>query len=121
MIQEKTKDLYDQALRWIYRKKFYGIRANIEPFDPPKTFHRKRDDLSITPDITAIRNDKKSFFDIALKEDSRRQVAGRWRLMQELASRNGGKLYLFAPRGHKAFTERLIGKYGLEADIISLS
>ncbi|TNE56386.1 MAG: hypothetical protein EP344_12685 [Bacteroidetes bacterium] len=120
MIQEKTKELYDQALRWIHQRKFYGIKANVEPFDTPKTFHRQGDDLAITPDFTALRNEQKSFFDIVLKEDARRQIAGRWRLMQELAARNGGKLYLFAPKGHKAFAERLIGKYGLDARIIPL-
>ncbi|MCB0531848.1 MAG: hypothetical protein H6574_25740 [Lewinellaceae bacterium] len=120
MVKEKTKELYDKALKWIYRKKFYGVKAKIEPFEAPKTFQRKQDDSTIAPDITALRNERKSFFDIVLKKEARRRLAGKWRLMQELASRSGGKLYLFTPKGHHAFAERVVEKYGLEANIIRL-
>lgn len=120
MVKEKSKELYDKALKWIYRKKFYGVKAKIEPFDAPKTFHRKQDDSTFTPDITALRNERKSFFDIVLKKETRRRLAGKWQLMPELASRNGGKLYLFTPKGHHAFAERVVEKYGLEANIIRL-
>ncbi len=121
MVKEKSKELYDKALNWIYRRKFSNVKAKIKPFEEPKTFHRKRDDFSVTPDISAVRAGKKSFFDIVLKKDTRRQLAGKWQLMQQLAARKGGKLYLFAPRGHKAFAERMIAKFGIEAKIVHLA
>jgi hypothetical protein len=121
MVHEKSKALYDKALDWIYKRKFSNVKAKIEPFEPPKSFLRKNDDLTFTPDISATRAGKMSFFDIVLKKETRRQVAAKWRLMQELAARKGGRLYLFTPRGHKAFAERLVGKFGINAKIISLA
>lgn len=120
MVKEKTKAIYDKALKWIYRNNFHGVKAKVEPFDAPKTFLRSKGNDSVTPDITAIRNDKKSFFDIVLKKESRQRLAGKWRLMQELASRKGGKLYLFTPKGHLAFAERMTERFGINAKIVRL-
>lgn len=120
MVRAKTKALYDKALKWIYDHKFYGVKAKVAPFDIPKTYHRKADNLSFTPDITALKGEKKSFFDIVLKKETRRRLAGKWRLMQELAARKGGKLYLFTPKGHYAFAERMINKFGINAQVVRL-
>ena len=121
MVTEKTKALYQKALDWLNQKKFENIKARIEPFEEPKTFYRKGDDLAFTPDFSAVRGGKKSFFDIALKEETRRQLAGKWQLMQELADRNGGNLYLFAPTGHKAFAQRVVEDFNIKAQVVSLT
>ncbi|MEZ4960745.1 MAG: hypothetical protein R2830_13065 [Saprospiraceae bacterium] len=121
MNTEKTQELYEKALNWIYRSKFHHVKAKVEPFEEPKAFHRSKDDLTFTPDITAERGGKKFYFDIAIKDEAHRQLAGKWQLMQRLASIKGGKLFLLAPHGHKAFTERIVGTFGIEAKIVNLA
>lgn len=121
MATDKSRELFDKALQWIYSRKFSNVRAKIEPFDEPRSFHRKQDDTLVTPDITAMRSGKKSYFDIVLKSQTRRQLTAKWQLMQALAKRKGGKLYLFAPYGHKAFAERLIERFGINAKVVKLA
>lgn len=121
MIKEKTRALYEKAIEWIRRRKFHSVKAKIDPFEKPRTFYRKRDDRSFTPDISAVRNGEKSFFDIVVKENTSQRLAGKWQLMQELAARSGGALYLLTPTGHKAFAERVIKDFNIKARIVNLA
>lgn len=121
MVSKKTTALYDKALKWIKKRQFSDLKALTENYEAPKSFYRRRDETVITPDITAVRAGKKSFFDIVLKDGAKSKLASKWQLMQTLAEQKGGKLYLFAPYGHKAFAERLVERFGLNAKVVKLA
>lgn len=99
---------------------FKQIKANVEDFDTPAKLQRERDDESYIPDITGVINGRKSYFELSLKTDKIRQVVTKWKLLSRIAGFKRGKLYLIVPRGHYAFTNRVLDKYPIEAKIIRI-
>ena len=99
---------------------FKKIKANTEDFNTPSKLNRERNDESFIPDITAVRNGRKSYFELALKTEKIRQVVTKWKLLSQLATFKRGKLFLIIPRGHYAFTKRVLKKYPIEAKLIRL-
>lgn len=99
---------------------FKKIKANVEDFDTPAKLQRERDDESYIPDITGVINGRKSYFELSLKTEKIRQVVTKWKLLSRIAGFKRGKLYLIVPRGHYAFTNRVLDKYPVEAKIIRI-
>lgn len=99
---------------------FKKIKANVEDFDTPAKLQRERDDESYIPDITGVINGRKSYFELSLKTEKIRQVVTKWKLLSRIAGFKRGKLYLIVPRGHYAFTNRVLDKYPIEAKIIRI-
>ena len=62
----------------------------------------------------------KHYIQIALKADPVQQVVTTWKFFSQLALMKQGKLYLLAPKGHKAFTDKTIDRYNINATVISL-
>ena len=114
------EELMPAALEWVGQKGFDKVKANYDGHENPKSWIRSKTEKPITPDITGVKHGKKNYVEVALKtEDTRRQVT-KWKLLSLLASQQGGKFYLLAPRGHKAHTVKLVSKYGLAAEVISI-
>ncbi len=120
MIKEKSKKLYNIAISWIKRRGFQKVRAKVDGFNDPKTFHRKRDDESFTPDLSALHYGNRSYFEIALKSEPRQRLISKWTLLSELAAKKGGDLFLFAPHGHKSFAERIVENHDINACIVKI-
>ena len=104
---EKQKFI-EKAVAWIKKKGYKRIKADIEAFETPTQYTRQKEDLTFTPDITGFQLGRKSFFEVALKSDNIRRKISKWKLLSTLASMKGGKFFLMAPRGHKAFAQRLV-------------
>jgi hypothetical protein len=120
MIKEKSKKLYTKAVNWIRRKGYQKIRAKVDDFNDPKSFYRKRDNETFTPDLSASQYGQRSYFDIALKSENRRRLISKWTLLSDLANMKGGDLYLFAPHGHKAFAERIVERHNIDANVVKI-
>lgn len=117
----KAKSFVQKAARWAEKKGFKSIKASCESYETPKQFIRKGDeDDTITPHVTAMRNGRKNYIEVATKTEDVQAKVSKWKLLSALARRTGGKLFLLAPRGHKAFTERLIERHLLAAEIVYL-
>ena len=90
-----------------------NIKANWEDFDTPSGYHRKGQDDSVVPDITGRKLGKKFYVEIAMKADDMKRRVSKWKLLSTLASMKGGKLFLLAPKGHKAGVARALKKFDL--------
>ncbi|MEN0002817.1 MAG: hypothetical protein AAF798_01690 [Bacteroidota bacterium] len=110
-----------RVVKWVKSKGYSNIKANVEGYELPTTFTPSNLDVEpFVPDVTATRGEQKHYFEIALKtEDSDRQIR-KWKLLSTLAEMKKGKLHLFAPRGHKAFAERIVRERQLAADVVSI-
>ncbi|MBR9919429.1 MAG: hypothetical protein GYB31_01225 [Bacteroidetes bacterium] len=121
----EKENFYDKAINWAKRKGFSGIKANYEGFDIPSSFTKldknKEEVDQYIPDITGKKLGTKSFVEISLKSDETDRQISKWKLLSSLAAARGGKLFLLAPRGHKAFTEKLVKDYSLPAQVENLS
>ncbi|MDX1476464.1 MAG: hypothetical protein R3301_02120 [Saprospiraceae bacterium] len=117
---EKKKRLINKAVDWIRGRGFRKIRANVEDFETPTHYSAAAKDDVFVPDVTAVRRGKKSYVEIALKSGNIRRTISKWKLLSTLANRKGGKLFLLAPRGHKAFAERIVKTHHLRAQVVNL-
>jgi len=52
-------------------------------------------------------------------EENDRQVS-KYKLLSTMAGMKSGKLYLLAPKGHKAYVDKMVKKYNISADVISI-
>lgn len=122
-LQEKDPDMIREIVEnFISRKGYNNIRANVGDYETPAKLTRrvKGEEESFIPDATATLNGRKSYFEVSLKTDNTRPVVTKWKLLSNLASMKNGKFFLLVPRGHMAFTNRILSRYPMEAEIIKL-
>ncbi len=117
--EEKT-DYIEKAIEIAKAKGFKDFKASIDDFEDPKSFTSVSSDNEVLPDFTAKRRGKKHYFDVALKTDNIQPLITKWKLLSQLAELKNSKLILFAPRGHKAFAERLTKQYKVTAEVEAL-
>lgn len=117
---EEKKDHIEKAIEYAKSKGFKEFKASLDDFDDPKSFTKVSSDKEILPDFTAKRGGKKHYFDISMKTDNVQPLITKWKLLSQLAEIKNSKLIIFAPRGHKAFTERLTKQYKVAADVLAL-
>ena len=114
-------DHFQDALEWAKTLSLSNFKANTEGYESPKTFNHSNEDLAFTPDMTGQRRTNKFYLEIALKSEDSRQLVSKWKLMSTLASMKGGKLYLLAPRGHKAFVANILEHHQLpNTEVVSI-
>lgn len=120
--QQKDAELITLLLDKIVKKKgFENIRANAEGYDTPAKIRRGKDsDEYFIPDVTGEVNGRKSYFELGMKVEDERELVTKWRLLSSLAAYKHGKLYLAVPRGHMAFTNRILADYPIQAEVVKI-
>jgi hypothetical protein len=111
---------FEKALTWAKRNGMSDLKANFEDYETPTTFSKEGEDSPYIPDITGSKNGHKSYLEIATKNGEVGRKVSKWKLLSTLASMKNGKLFLLAPKGHKAFTEKLVKQHDLNAEIVYL-
>ena len=93
----------------------------MEGFEKPYTYTNANTHEEICPDISFIGlGGAKSYTEIAIKQDNEVDLVTRWKLLSQMATYKSGRLHLLAPRGHKAFTQKLVDDYHIAAEIHSI-
>ncbi len=120
--QQKDAELIQKLLDKIVNKKgFDSVRANAEGYETPAKIRRGKDsDEYYIPDVTGEVNGRKSYFELGMKVDDERELVTKWRLLSDLAGMKHGKLYLAVPRGHMAFTNRILNDYPINAEVVKI-
>ena len=111
-------EIFHKAISWAEKRGLKRIKANIIDFDTPTALIDVDKDKAVIPDITGIKGDRKFYIEIARKAENKQALISKWKLFATLAERKGGKLYLLAARGHKAFTEGIVKKYNLKNTMV---
>ncbi len=117
---EEKQDYIEKAIDIAKSKGFKEFKASLDNFEEPKSFTKVSSQKEILPDFTARRAGKKYYFDIALKTENIQPLISKWKLLSQLADMKNGELILFAPRGHKAFADRITKLYKVNAQIEAL-
>ncbi len=110
--------LYNKAITWASDRGFSNIKANFGDYERPTPYSRPKEDKPYIPDITGRKSGAKCYIEIANKEEDQKRSISKWKLLSTLAKLKGGKFFLLAPRGHKAYAERMLKKYRLDAHLI---
>ena len=112
--------MIEHAIQWVKKRGYHDIKANVDSYEDPVQYRSADDGEPMIPDVTALQSNRKSYFEIAMKSDNMTATISKWKLLSTLAQRKGGKLFLLAPKGHKAFAEKLAKQYQLSAEIVAL-
>ncbi|MBB4080591.1 hypothetical protein GGR28_003226 [Lewinella aquimaris] len=120
--QQKDAELIKALLEKIVNKKgFDNVKANAEGYETPAKIRRSKDtDEYFIPDVTGEVNGRKSYFELGMKTEDERELVTKWRLLSSLAAYKHGKLYLAVPRGHMAFTNRILADYPIQAEVVKI-
>ena len=107
------KQYVKRAIQWARNRGISNIRADLEGYEQPTSYTKIDANQPFTPDVTGKRHDNKYYIEIATKTENVYQKVSKWKLLSTLARRKGGKLFLIAPKGHKAFTERVLKNHSI--------
>ena len=107
------KEYFKKAINWARKRGISSIRANYDGYEQPSVFSKVDGEKPFTPDITGRKLDGKFYIEIATKTENVQRNVSKWKLLSTLAKMKGGKLFLLVPKGHKAFTERILKRYSL--------
>ncbi len=113
-------EIFENAIAWAKKRGIKSIKANTENYETPSMFSRPGKDDPFIPDITGVQSASKCYVEIAQKVDDVQRVISKWKLLSRMAEIKGGKLYLLAPRGSKAFTEKIVEQHNLNARVESI-
>ena len=116
----KNTELYERAIHWAKKNGFSNIKANTEDYETPAGFTRRNEDIAYVPDISGVRLGGKSYVEIAMKTEENEEQVSKYKLLSTMASMKSGKLYLLAPKGHKAYVDKMVKQYNISADVISI-
>lgn len=125
MLKElRSEDKYEKRLRKVVKKlengRYENIRADLEGYEQPAKLINKATNTAYIPDVTAVKDGNKYYFEIAMKTDDELKLAGKWNLLSTLASMKDGMLKIFAPHGQMAFTKRLTKQFNIQCEMASM-
>jgi len=87
---------------------FEKIKADIEGYDRPKSYLKKGTDTKITPNIVALKNGKKYYFEISLKSDRPLLLKSKWLFLDTLSRMNSNRFKIITTKGHYKFTDTML-------------
>ena len=116
----KYQEAMTRAIDYVQNLGFENIRARHEEFDEPARLTMKGQDKAFIPDITAMKNGGKYYFEIADRTEDQAEIVGKWKLMATLAEMKSGDLRIFVPYGSMKYTTEILEKKNIKAEIIKL-
>ncbi len=117
--QENT-EIIQQSVTYLENRGFENIRADIEGYETPKSYHKKDSEISITPDIVADRAGIKHYFEVSLKSAEPRLLKSKWKFLDTITRMRNQRFKIITRRGHYKFTEDMMKDLNLEKNLIKL-
>ena len=93
---------------------YSNIKADLEGYESPKSYHKKGSDVDVTPDIVAEKEGRKHIFDLSLKSEKPRLLKSKWLFLNTLSQIKSYRFRLITMRGHYKFTNETVGAINLE-------
>jgi hypothetical protein len=111
MVQvDKTENIafLEKSIHHLEATGFENIKADMEGYETPKSYTRKDADIKITPDIVAMKNGRKYFFDISLKSEKPSLLKSKWLFLDALSRMKSNRFRIITTRGHYKFTDSML-------------
>lgn len=116
---ENTEMLKD-SIQYLEQKGFENIKADLEGYETPKSFHKKGSDVVVTPDIVAERAGIKHYFDVSLKSDKPQLLKSKWRFLEVFTRMKNHRFKIITRRGHYKFTNEMLSDLNLQKNLIKI-
>ncbi|WP_396636253.1 hypothetical protein [Maribacter sp. R77961] len=101
-------EFLEKSINHLEATGFENIKADLEGYETPKSYLRKGADNKITPDIVALKNGRKYFFDISLKSQKPRLLKTKWLFLDALSRMKSNRFRIITTRGHYKFTDAML-------------
>lgn len=107
---DKTENeaFLEKSIQHLEATGFEQIKADLEGYDSPKSYLRKGTESKITPDIVALKNGRKYFFDISLKSKKPRLLKTKWLFLDTLSRMKSNRFRIITTKGHYKFTDDML-------------
>ncbi len=112
--KQENRDLLEQSVKHLQSRGFSNIKADVEGFETPKSYIKKKTGRTVTPDITAIKNGRKYLFDISLKSQKPTLLKSKWLLLDTLSRMRSNRFRILTFKGHYSFTRTLLKEINLD-------
>src|SRR5210317_109288 len=113
-----NKEFLEESVNYLINLGYENIKADIDGYESPKSYHKKGSDITITPDITCTRRSKKYYFEIGLKSDKPRLLKSKWRFIDVLSRMGDHRFKIITKKGHYKFTNDVLDDLNLEKNLI---
>jgi len=111
--KEQYSDFLESSVAYLKNLGYENIKADLEGFETPKSYHKKGSDISITPDIVAEKEGRKHIFDISLKTSKTNLLKSKWLFLNTLSALKSHSFRLITTRGHYKFTDEMLSDINL--------
>lgn len=115
--------LAEQVINYAKNSGYQDIKADFSTYDKPASLTMLGEDITLTPDFTAKRGEKKFYFELVVKNEDandKNRLISKWKALETIASMKGGGLRIFVPYGNYNYAKTLLQEHGIEAKLIKL-
>ena len=120
MINTENTEFLKKSIAHLEATGFENIKADLEGYEAPKAYLRKETDGSMAPDIVAVKNGRKYYFDISLKSSKPKLLKTKWLFLDTLSRMKSNRFRIITTRGHYKFTEMMLDDINLHKDPIKI-
>ena len=106
--KSENQEFLEKSINHLEATGFEDIKADMEGYETPKSYLRKGSDSKITPDIVAVKNGRKYYFEISLKSEKPRLLKTKWLFLDTLSRMNSNRFRIITTRGHYKFTDTML-------------
>ncbi|MCK0180328.1 hypothetical protein [Pontimicrobium aquaticum] len=111
--KEEYSDFLETSVNYLQNLGYQNIKADMEGYETPKSYHKKGSDITITPDIVAEKEGRKHIFDISLKTSKTNLLKSKWLFLNTLSVLKSHRFRLITTRGHYKFTDEMLSDINL--------
>jgi len=105
---EENKAFLEKSIHHLEATGFEDIKADFDGYETPKSFLKKGSDTKITPDIVALKNGMKYFFEISLKSENPLLLKSKWLFLDTLSRMRSNRFRIITTKGHYKFTDTML-------------
>ena len=109
----KYSDILENSITYLKNRGFENIKADMDGYETPKSYTKAGSQIKITPDIVAVKEGRKHYFDISLKSEKPNLLKSKWLFLNTLSNLKSSKFKLITTRGHYAFTQDMLNDTNL--------
>lgn len=106
--KSENQEFLEKSIHHLEATGFEDIKADLEGYETPKSYIRKGSDSKITPDIVAVKNGRKYYFEISLKSSKPRLLKTKWLFLDTLSRMHSNRFRIITTRGHYKFTDTML-------------
>lgn len=118
--KEENNAFLKESVTYLENRGFENIKADVEGYETPKSYTKKDNNTTITPDIVAERAGVKHYFELSLKSKKPMLLKSKWRFLDVITRMRNQRFKIITRKGHYKFTNEMLNDLNLQKKLIKL-